>query len=97
MEEFLLLRPRLHLLLDNQSAITVSTVGGTWRSRYYAVRAALIKEMVDIGDLWVEYMETKKELADALTKLADSNVLQTLRVVMSDLYPEEAATTTSST
>ena len=32
------------LYIDNQSALTVAADGGTWRTRYFSVRAARLHE-----------------------------------------------------
>ena len=79
LEEALGHRPSLTIHLDNQSAITITNAGGTWRSRYYAVRGALLKELVEMGDIEVKYVSTDNMFADALAKLTDGAILAKLR------------------
>ena len=68
--------------VDNMSAITVATLGGSWRSRYYTVRGAFFKELIERGEVKLEHIGTDLMLVDALTKLPNFKVLATLRQVM---------------
>jgi hypothetical protein len=57
------------LLQDNTSTITLVTKGGgKYRSKYMKVRQEFVKERVDAGDAFVQYLPTKLMLADALSK-----------------------------
>ena len=40
------------LLIDNKSALTVAGNGGTWRTRYFAVRAAMLNIMNSNLETW---------------------------------------------
>ena len=46
------------LLVDNKSALVLATCGGSWRTRYFAVRAARISEEVECGRLNLRYCRT---------------------------------------
>ena len=64
------------LLVDNKSALVLATCGGSWRTRYFAVRAARIAEEVECGRLNLRYCRTDRMLADSLTKLASSEIIE---------------------
>ena len=68
--------------VDNMSAITVATMGGSWRPRYYTVRGAFFKELIERGEVILEHIGTYFMLADALATLPNFKVLATLRQVM---------------
>ena len=54
---------------DNDSTITLVTKGGgKYRSRHFRVRQAHVKELIDKGNLSVQYTTTKTMLADPLSK-----------------------------
>ena len=54
---------------DNTSTITLVTKdGGKYRNKYMLVRRSDVRQQVDRGDVTIEYMPTKRMLADALTK-----------------------------
>ena len=67
------------LLVDNKSALKVSELGGTWRTRYCAVRAARLQEESAANHISLRYCPTGDMMADALTKNASAPVLQKLR------------------
>ena len=74
------------LLVDNKSALVLATCGGSWRTRYFAVRAARIAEEVECGRLNLRYCRTDRMLADSLTKLATSEIIERLlRALLGDL------------
>lgn len=57
------------LAQDNTSTISLVTKGGgRWRNKYLRVRQAMVKEMVDEGDVCVQYTPTELMTADVLTK-----------------------------
>ena len=57
------------LMQDNQSTISLVTVGGgRWRNKYLKCRQAMMKELVDCGDVTVRYLPTGCMIADVLTK-----------------------------
>merc|ERR1712218_37459 len=58
------------LLVDNKSALRVAELGGTWRTRYFAVRAARLAEESGEGRVELRYCPTLDMMADALTKTA---------------------------
>ena len=53
---------------DNNASIFLGHGQGSWRSRAYAKRAAGIRSRVKSGDLILEYVGTKEQRADGLTK-----------------------------
>ena len=61
--------PAVRLLVDNQAAITLATCGGTWRTRYFAVRGHRIAEECRVNRAILDHCPTKDMLADCLTKL----------------------------
>ena len=65
-------------MIDNQAALTAASLGATWRTRYYAVRARRLFEEGQQGRAVLKHCPTKQMVADALTKLATSDVLQLL-------------------
>ena len=67
------------LLVDNKSALRVSELGGTWRTRYFAIRAARLQEESAANKVSLRYCQTDIMMADGLTKLAGASVLQKLR------------------
>ena len=64
------------LLIDNKSALVVCDVGGTWRTRYFAVRAARLADEHRLGNVVLRYCRTDLMAADGLTKLASSQVMK---------------------
>ena len=70
------------LMIDNRSALTVAEHGGTWRTRYFAVRASRLTYEHQLGNLELLYAPTAAMLADALTKLASGEVLEKFRRAM---------------
>ena len=85
------------LLVDNKSALTVLELGGSWRTRYFAVRAARIAEEFARERVQLRYCETKAMAADGLTKLAASAVMDMLREAMSGRFPALAPPTSNFT
>ena len=69
-------------MIDNRSALTVAEQGGTWRTRYFAVRASRLTYEHQLGHLELLYAPTTAMLADALTKLATAEVLEKFRRAM---------------
>ena len=67
------------LLVDNKSALRVSELGGTWRTRYFAIRAARLQEESAADAISLRYCQTDVMMADALTKNAGATVLEKLR------------------
>ena len=80
-EWHLVLNPPI-LLVDNKSALTLLRLGGSWRTRYFAVRGARIMEELSAGRLQLRYCPTKAMGADGLTKLATGEVMEGLRNIM---------------
>ena len=75
------------LLVDNRSALTLMRLGGSWRTRYFAVRAARIMEEHCAQRVQLRYCPTKLMGADGLTKLATGEVMTVLRGMMSSKPP----------
>ena len=75
------LRPPI-LLVDNKSALTLMRLGGSWRTRYFAIRAVRIIEELSALRLQLRYCPTKLMAADGLTKLATGQVMQDFREVL---------------
>ena len=61
---------RTHLLLrwDNRSTLSIAHLGGTWRSRHYAIRAQAVHELLALDLVKLEYVPTAEQWADILTK-----------------------------
>ena len=76
------------LLVDNKSAIVVCDSGGSWRTRYFAVRAARISEEVRGERLSLRYCRTDAMVADTLTKLVSALLLEKFRAAMDGKFPE---------
>lgn len=75
------------LRVDNKSATTVTEHGGTWRTRYFAVRAARIGEEVRSKRLSLRYCRTDAMVADGLAKLVTALLLDKLREAMDGRLP----------
>ena len=75
------------LLIDNKSALQVTEVGGTWRTRYFAVRAARLGEEHRRGHVVTLFCPTADMAADALTKMCTALVLDNLRRSMDAYLP----------
>ena len=57
------------VLQDNTSTITLVTKGGgKYRNKYMMVRQCYVRERVQAGEVVVQYVQTHRMLADALTK-----------------------------
>ena len=75
------------LCVDNQAALTMIDAGGSWRTRYYAVRAARLHDEMAAGNISVRYCVTVDMVADALTKLCSAVVLEMARRAMEGQFP----------
>ena len=75
------------LLVDNKSALTICELGGSWRTRYFAVRAARLAEEYTLGHVSLRYCPTSDMVADGLTKLASASVMEMLRRAMAGTFP----------
>jgi hypothetical protein len=76
------------LLIDNKSALSIAEFGGSWRTRYFAVRAARLAEESETGRISLRYCPTLVMLADALTKLGTAPMLERLRAALGGDLPE---------
>ena len=76
------------LLVDNKSALVVSEFGGSWRTRYFAVRAARLAEESLHGNIILRYCPTADMGADSLTKMATVRMLQNIRQAMNAILPK---------
>ena len=83
---------KIEVMIDNKAALTAATLGSTWRTRYYAVRAKRLLEEHDLGRVRLSYCPTKEMVADALTKLATANVIQILLDAMDGRLPTRTIT-----
>ena len=86
------LRPPI-LLIDNKSALTIMELGGSWRTRYFSVRAARIAEEYARNKVQLRYCRTNAMAADGLTKMASAVVMEMLREAMSARPPALADAT----
>ena len=68
--------------VDNTAAITIATHGGSWRTRYFAVRGNRINEEIQRKTIVLEHEPTKHMLADAMTKLGTADMLSNVRDAM---------------
>ena len=71
------------LLVDNKSALTLMRLGGSWRTRYFAIRAVRIMEEISRHRLQLRFCPTGVMAADGLTKLATAQVMDDFRKVLS--------------
>ena len=74
--------------IDNKAALTAASLGATWRTRYYAVRARRLLEESRRQRLVIEHCPTLEMVADTLTKLATPEVIEGLRAAMNGLFPK---------
>ena len=77
----------LEVLIDNKAALTTASLGATWRTRYYAVRAQRLRQEHQAGKIVLTYCPTKLMVADTLTKLATSEVIGVLLAAMNSQLP----------
>ena len=82
---------RLEVLIDNKAALTTASLGATWRTRYYAVRAHRLLQEHQAGKIVLTYCPTKVMVADALTKLAGGEVIAILLAAMDSQLPARTA------
>ena len=80
------LRPPI-LLIDNKSALSVTEFGGTWRTRYFAIRASRLADESLIGNICLRYCPTADMGADSLTKMSTSTMLENMRKAMNAKLP----------
>ena len=73
--------------VDNTAAITIAENGGSWRTRYFAVRGSRINEEIALGSIKLDHEPTGKMLADGLTKLGTSDMLSNVRNAMKGVLP----------
>ena len=78
---------RLEVLIDNKAALTTASLGATWRTRYYAVRAHRLLQEHQAEKIVLTYCPTKLMVADSLTKLATSEVIGVLLAAMDSQLP----------
>ena len=81
------IRISMVLLLDNAAALAITDHGASWRTRYFDVRAARIREEVGKSRLALGHEPTSTMIADALTKLASEQVMLLLRRSMASDFP----------
>ena len=80
--------PNIRLLVDNQAALTIASCGSSWRTRYFGVRGRRIQEEHARGSLILEYCKTKAMVADGLTKMGTSPVIEVLHNAMNGVLPD---------
>ena len=78
---------KVHLLLDNAAALTITENGASWRTRYLSVRGGRIREEMSSGRLAIGHQPTKEMVADGLAKLATAEVMKNLRAAMGGDFP----------
>ena len=78
---------RLEVMIDNKAALTTASLGATWRTRYYAVRAHRLLQEHQAGKIVLTYCPTKLMVADSLTKLATGEVIGVLLAAMDSQLP----------
>ena len=82
------IHPKLiHMNIDNKAALTAASLGATWRTQYYAVRAKRLLEESQLGRVAITHCPTKEMVADTLTKLATAEVIPVLTDAMSGILP----------
>ena len=74
--------------VDNKSALQIIDHGGTWRTRYFAVRANRLGQEHARGAISVRYCQTKLMLADGLTKFGTNVLLEDMRKGMAGIIPD---------
>jgi hypothetical protein len=79
--------PTITVLVDNQAAITITTCGSQWKTRYFGVRGNRLHDECVIGRARLIHCPTKIMLADALTKLAATPVIEVLLDAMKGKLP----------
>ncbi len=69
--------PRVKIFQDNKSAITMAhqDVYNFKRSKHLLIKYNFVKQHIDAGDIFLEYLPTKDMLADILTKPATREIL----------------------
>merc|ERR1712086_1049568 len=77
---------RVKVLIDNQAALSIAMCGSNWRTRYFSVRARRLNEEYQKGRAVLEHCPTKEMLADTLTKLATTPVIQVLLDAMDGIH-----------
>ena len=75
------------LLIDNKSALTLFENGGTWRTRYFAIKAARLQQEHQNGNLILRYCPTLLMAADGLTKMGSAIILEKFRQCMNASLP----------
>ena len=58
----------LALMIDNQAALRIATERTTWRTRHFQLRAAAIRDYASRGWITLQYVASKDQTADVLTK-----------------------------
>ena len=81
---------QVDVMIDNKAALTAASLGATWRTRYYAVRAKRLLEENQQGRVQFKYCPTRETVADVSTKLATANVIQVLFNAMDGHLPTRA-------
>jgi len=87
LEDLGILLPSVHVMIDNQAAITIAENGPNWRTRYFGVRGHRLQEESQAGRAEIMHCPTKDMLADALTKLASVGVIEILHAAMNGAMP----------
>ena len=82
LEDLGIVIPKVKLEVDNKAAITVATCGGTWRTRYFAVRGHRLHQEHQNGKVDIGYCKTGDMVADCLTKLAAHESIACLGAAM---------------
>ena len=70
------LETRMRLKWDNRSTFSIAHLGGTWRPRHYAVRAQAVRELLSLDLITLDYVPTREQMADVLTKALPGQLAQ---------------------
>ena len=66
----------LRLYCDNKSALKSAMEGSTWASRHYTLKAQFLREYSRRGLVHLQYVSTKSQVADCLTKPVGKEVIK---------------------
>ena len=78
--------PKVKVMIDNKAALTIAMCGAAWRTRYFAVRAHRLHQEYKAGRAELLHCPTKGMLADVLTKLAPTPVIQVFHDAMNGRF-----------
>ena len=62
---------------DNRSTLSIARLGGTWRSRHYALRAQAARELIAMENITLDYVPSEEQVAEVLTKALPTPLVST--------------------